>query len=211
MRQRPDKTNIGIIDYGMGNLTSVSNSLSFLGIDNRILKSPRGLENCSHLILPGVGAFGEAISRIKSGQWVEPLSDAVISKGTPVLGICLGMQLLATSSEEFGIHSGLDWVHGRVTRIERENADHHIPHVGWNDVKQVGCSPLYADIADHSDFYFVHSYCFRLPDKRHLSGTTLYGESLTASIERDHIFAVQFHPEKSGPAGLRLLENFTRQ
>jgi len=212
MGRMANTADIGIVDYGMGNLTSVSNALSFLGLRNRILKFPRGMETCTHLILPGVGAFGEAMSNLTTAQWIGPLSEAVFDNHTPLLGICLGMQLLATSSQEFGMHAGLDWIPGEVTRIEiPDEADYHIPHVGWNDVKQEGTSPLYAGVPDHSDFYFVHSYCFRLSDSAHLSGTTFYGESVTASIGRDHIFAVQFHPEKSGPAGLKLLENFARQ
>jgi len=200
---------VGIIDYRMGNLTSVRNALSALKIPCRILSVPDQLSSCSHYILPGVGAFSEAMNALKSEGWIEPLQRYVLQKERPILGICLGMQLLATTSQEFGIHQGLNWIPGKVSRIQPDVPSLHIPHVGWNDVQQKNEGKLYEGIPNNSDFYFVHSYHLVPRNPLNITGTTDYGMEVTASMESDRIFAVQFHPEKGGPIGLRLLKNFS--
>jgi imidazole glycerol-phosphate synthase subunit HisH len=201
---------IGIVDYGMGNLASVSNALLSLELPVRLLRTPARMGECSHLILPGVGAFEGAMTNLKAGGWIAPLNTAVLEAKCPVLGICLGMQLLATTSTEFGLHEGLNWVPGTVEKIRPASDEYLIPHIGWNDVKQVNTGTLYDGIADHGDFYFVHSYHFLPTDPADTTGVADHGGEVTASIERGHIVAAQFHPEKSGPAGLRFLRNFSR-
>ena len=201
---------VGIVDYGMGNLTSVNNALQALDIRSDILHTPRDLQRVSHIILPGVGAFGEAMRNLNNGEWVGPLNAAVLEQGKPLLGICLGLQLLATASEEFGEHQGLSWIPGRVVRLKPESSDLRVPHIGWNDVTQRVDSPLYSEVPDHADFYFVHSFHLVPDDTFHLTGVCEYGVTVTASVERGHIFATQFHPEKSGRAGLQILLNFSR-
>jgi len=200
---------IGVVDYGMGNLKSVGNACDFLGIPSRILKKPDELTACSHCIVPGVGAFKEAMVNLERGGWLDVLRLWALQDQRPILGICLGMQLFADQSEEFGLHEGLKWIPGEVKRIVPEDRSYRIPHMGWNDVQVVRDSVLYRDIPADSDFYFVHSYHFICLEDHHLTGTCMYGGRVTASIERDNIFAVQFHPEKSGPAGLQLLRNFS--
>jgi glutamine amidotransferase len=200
---------IGIIDYGMGNLTSVFNALQSIGQTASIITHPGELKGCNKLILPGVGAFGKAMKNLEEGGWLEELNKEVVELQKPLLGICLGMQLVADSSEEFGKHQGLGWIAGDVVLMDPPDDSLRIPQIGWNNVAYPRESKLYHGIDENTDFYFVHSFHFQAADPAVVNGVCDYGMQVVASVEKDNIFAVQFHPEKSGPAGLTLLKNFS--
>lgn len=199
-------TRIDIIDYGMGNLQSVRNALERLGCEVQVTSNPDALGDADALILPGVGAFGEAMSNLRQRNLVEPLKHAVLGEGKPLLGICLGMQLLADSSEERGSCSGLSLIPGDVRGIPIAEGL-RLPHIGWNGVSVRKRDPLFRDIQEGGAFYFVHSYRFEC-DSAYISGLTDYGVEITAAVQKERIFGVQFHPERSQRKGLRLLRNF---
>lgn len=205
-----ESPHVGIIDYGMGNLSSVRNALEHIGFLCRILHEPADIAGCTHLILPGVGAFGEAMENLRNHGWIDRLKDEVIDRQIPTLGICLGLQLFARSSMEFGSHTGLGFLEGEVVKIQPQDPSLRVPHIGWNNVSRKRDSHLFAGIPDDTDFYFVHSYCYVEPEPSSITGTCDYGGPVTASVEQGNVFAVQFHPEKSGRGGLRLLQNFCR-
>ncbi|AMK16054.1 imidazole glycerol phosphate synthase subunit HisH [Methanobrevibacter olleyae] len=192
---------ITIIDYKSGNLRSISNSFKKIGSKAIITGNPEEIANAKHLVLPGVGAFGTAMENIEpyKGLIYEHIDD-----GKPFLGICLGLQVLLSSSDEAPRVKGLDIFKGQVEKIPKGRK---IPHMGWNQLKQVKNCPI-LDGLDGESFYFVHSYHAILDDDCNLSGTCDYGIDLTASISRDNVFATQFHPEKSGVPGLKILKNF---
>lgn len=200
------KINIGIIDYGMGNLQSVSNAFERLNCNVKLSSDPNAISGADALVLPGVGAFGEAMSNLMQRRLVEPLRNAVLNEGKPLLGICLGMQLLADDSDERGENKGLSLIPGHVRSIPVPKG-FMLPHVGWNGVKIKKPEPLFHDLHDDDAFYFVHSYRFEC-DPCYIAGITDYGVDITAAIQKDRIFAVQFHPERSQRKGLRLLHNF---
>jgi glutamine amidotransferase len=199
-------TRINIIDYGMGNLQSVRNALELLGCEVQVSADPTALSSADALILPGVGAFGEAMNNLQQLKLIEPLRYAVLSEGKPLLGICLGMQLLADSSEERGVYPGLGLIPGQVRKIPASR-DLRLPHIGWNDVSVSMTTPLFRDLPDRCAFYFVHSYRFEC-NSAHIAAIADYGIDITAAVQRDRIFGVQFHPERSQRKGLRLLRNF---
>lgn len=199
-------TKMTIIDYGMGNLQSVRNALEYLGCDVQITDDPFIISSADALILPGVGAFGEAMNNLRNHDLIEPLRDAVLAKEKPLLGICLGMQLLANISEERGHHCGLSFIPGQVKAI-RVTKNLRLPHIGWNGVLLRRPDPLFNDLLDGDAFYFVHSYYFDC-DPEWVVAVTDYGTDITAAVQRDHIFGVQFHPERSHKKGLHLLKNF---
>lgn len=198
---------VGVINYGLGNLASVVNAFEYIDIPAKILDRPDQIADVSHLILPGVGAFGKGMANIKEKGWASAIFDHALAQKKPLLGICLGMQLLATTSEELGLHEGLNLIPGRVKRITAQD-NIRIPHVGWNSVECQNNARTYADIVMPEDFYFVHSYIFCPDDPQHVSGLTTHGQSFVSSVERDNIWGAQFHPEKSQKAGLALLKNF---
>jgi len=200
------RTKINVIDYGMGNLQSVRNALELLGCEVQVSADPAALSSADALILPGVGAFGEAMSNLQQRKLVEPLRYAVLSEGKPLLGICLGMQLLAESSVERGNYTGLRLIPGEVREMP-VSPGYRLPHIGWNDVSISIRDPLFLDLPDRCAFYFVHSYRFEC-DVAHIAGVTEYGTDITAAVQRGRIFGVQFHPERSQRKGLRLLRNF---
>ena len=197
---------INIIDYGMGNIQSVKNAFEILDCKVEVIDKPQDLSNADGIILPGVGAFANAISNLEQRQLVEPLKGAVLEKGIPLLGICLGMQLLADSSEERGISKGLSFIPGKIKKIP-ELKGYRLPHVGWNEVEVQNEQPLFKDFDTNSSFYFVHSYRFEC-EKKYISSITDYGQKITASVQKDHIFGTQFHPEKSQKKGFYLINNF---
>ncbi len=199
---------IFIIDYGMGNLRSVMNAFHALGYDAVIANKPDDLRSADRIVLPGVGAFGDAMNNLQRCGWVDVLNEEVKVKGKPFLGICLGMQILATSGTEHGMHGGLNWIRGSAIRLQCENANLRIPHIGWNDVRLVKKGGLYNGLSDPQAFYFVHSYALVPEDKDWISGMCDYGGEFVASVEKDNIYAVQFHPEKSHKIGLAALKNF---
>ena len=195
-----------IIDYGMGNLFSVKNALESLGAEVLISKNPEDLKNADQIILPGVGAFPDGMKNLKALGIIPALEEEVLENKKPFLGICLGMQLLASAGEEYGLTPGLSWIKGRVRKFDVMDGL-KIPHIGWNDVSSFPGAKLFNGI-DSSIFYFVHSY-FMVPENSGVvSASCEYGEKFAASVEAGNIFGVQFHPEKSQKSGLKLLKNF---
>ena len=196
---------IAIIDYGMGNLRSVQKALAFLQIESQIVSSPAELCAAapSHVILPGVGAFPDAMARLRESGMDDALR-AAVQEGLPLLGICLGMQMLLESSTEGGLHQGLGFLEGEITRFD---ISERVPHVGWNTVRQARSCPLLEGV-DGQYFYFVHSYCAANPSLPVCGGITEYEKPFTSVVWKDNVFGTQFHPEKSGEAGLTLLRNF---
>lgn len=200
---------VTIVDYQMGNLRSVQKALEHVGVEATISNDANEIANADRLILPGVGAFRDAIREIKTRDLVRPIKDFIAS-GRPFLGICLGLQLLFEVSEEGGQYEGLGVLAGRVVRFELP-AEYKVPHMGWNRVKQeqVGV-PAFAGLPADAYFYFVHSYYVRPDDASVCWLTSDYGGAFCAAVARDNVIATQFHPEKSQTHGLRLLENFSR-
>ena len=202
---------ITIVDYGMGNLHSVLKAFEHLGVRAQIACEVRSLETADKIILPGVGAFADAMTALRQMQLVEPLIRA-INNGKPFLGICLGMQLLFEVSYEDGEHAGLSVVEGEVKRFDfserREDKNLKIPHMGWNGLDWQEEGPLFKGLENGCYVYFLHSYYVLPQDESVLATTTDYGGSFASSIRRDNVFAVQFHPEKSQRAGLQMLKNF---
>lgn len=196
---------IGIVDYGMGNLTSVRNALVAVGADARVIAEAGGLADAGAIVLPGVGAFGKGMQGLRERGFVEALDREVRQKKKPMLGLCLGLQLLAARGTELGEHVGLGWVPGVARRLHVP-AGLRVPHVGWNEVQ--GRGALFAGVPDRASFYFVHSYHLAPDDPGCIAGTTEYGGDFVSAIEADNVFAVQFHPEKSHTFGLALLKNF---
>lgn len=196
-----------IVDYGMGNLGSVQRALEECGVSAEIASDPTAMARASHVVLPGVGAFGDAMARLASGGWIEPLRQLAAER-VPLLGICLGMQLLADYGEEGGGHEGLGLVPGRVVRLHPADLRERVPHVGWNEVCARRADPLLASIPPRTDFYFVHSYHFSLVDDQNAVAYTPYCGEFTSVVRAGSVTGTQFHPEKSSRAGLRLLRNF---
>lgn len=197
---------IAIIDYGMGNLRSVSKAFEAVGHEAVVTRDVCAIMNASRVVLPGVGAFGDCMANLEQYGLVEPIR-ATIQSGKPFLGICLGLQLLFTESEEFGVHKGLGVIPGRVRRFAVD-PDLKVPHMGWNQVNVQRACPLFEGIADGSHWYFVHSYFVDPIDRTVAATTTTYGVPFVSSIWRENVVACQFHPEKSQTVGLRLIKNF---
>lgn len=197
-----------IIDYGFCNLDSVLRAVQECGGEADVSEDPASAATAGRLILPGVGNYAEAMKEIRRRGWDVALRQEVLGNGIPLMGICLGMQLLATMGIEGGETEGLGLIHGRVIRLERSLAELRVPHIGWNEIRQKQPSPLFHGIPDGRDFYFVHSYHFVPDDKRHILGTTPYGIDFVSVVGNRHIIGTQFHPEKSLRAGARLIRNF---
>lgn len=193
---------IAIADYGIGNLRSVQKAFNKLGYDAIITGDKAVIESASHVVLPGVGAFADAINLLRTSE-LEKIIIAEAKKGKPILGICLGMQLLFESSSESGFHEGLGLIKGKITRF---NIDLKVPHVGWNSVKVAKSSKILNNV-DGEYFYFVHSFC-AADINNETCGITDYSVEFTSAVEKNNIFGVQFHPEKSGESGLKILKNF---
>ncbi len=199
---------IGIVDYGLGNLFSVKKAFEALGNDALITNDPDAIKKADRVVLPGIGAFGDGMNYLKEKGLDEALTEAVIRQGKPFLGICLGLQLLAETGEEYGTHTGLGWIRGRVRKIDVKSSGLKIPHIGWNDIALRNDSPLLDNVRAPKDFYFVHSYQLECADSADVVAITEYGEIITAAVQHGNIFATQFHPEKSQDHGLQLLKNF---
>lgn len=195
---------IVLIDYGVGNLYSVEKAVASVGGDVKISSYAEDIKRAEKIILPGVGAFGDCMKNLEATGLI-PTIKAEISAGKPILGICVGLQILFAGSEESPCVDGLKIFGGRVKKICA--GDLKIPHMGWNSVK-FGDSKLFAGLSGEPYFYFVHSYHAVPDDKNIIAATTTYGEVVTAAIEHENIFATQFHPEKSGDVGLQVLKNF---
>jgi glutamine amidotransferase len=197
---------IAIVDYQMGNLRSVQKAFERVGHAAAITADPKVLEQADHVVLPGVGAFADAIAEIRRRELIEPIR-AAIESNKPFLGICLGLQMLFDVSYEDGEHEGLGVIPGEVRRFDVP-AEYKVPHMGWNHVKQRRPAPIFKGIADNAHFYFVHSYYVVPKDESVIAGEASYPEPFCAAIWRDNLFATQFHPEKSQATGLQLLKNF---
>ncbi len=199
-------TRIGVIDYGMGNRRSVEKGLERVGATVALTGDHQALRACDGLVLPGVGAFPQAMRNL-DGLGLPELIRDLVETGTPLLGICLGMQLLFDTSEELGGAAGLGLIGGEVTRLETGGL--RVPHIGWNDVRLEQASPLTGELPEGGcPFYHVHSFAARPRDPEHVIGTTEYGERFATIVGRDGVYGVQFHPEKSSRHGLRLLHSF---
>lgn len=197
---------IAIVDYGMGNLRSVSKAFESVGHRAVVTRDATVIQSAARVVLPGVGAFGDCMANLARFDLIEPIR-STIQSGKPFLGICLGLQLLFTESEEFGVHKGLAIIPGRVRKFTASPAL-KVPHMGWNQVHIQGNCPLFNNIPNGSECYFVHSYFVDPSDPMVTASTTNYGNSFASTIWKDNIVACQFHPEKSQSVGLRLLKNF---
>lgn len=199
---------IVIVDYGMGNLNSVKKRLSQFGASSVVSSDPETVSKAGKLILPGVGHFQRAMRNLKDLGLIDVLNEAVLTRRTPILGICLGLQLMANHSEE-GDAAGLGWVDASVVRFQPgDTLKFKVPHVGWNQIAISKGSALMRDIPDSSEFYFVHSYFLKPNTAADILNMTEYDHRFASAIERDNIFGVQYHPEKSHEVGDRLLRNF---
>ena len=198
---------IAVIDYGVGNLFSLKSSLKAIGTEPVVTRDAEVIHKADHIILPGVGAFGDAVRKLRETGMFEVVK-AEAANGKPMLGICVGMQLLFDKDLEFGEHEGLGLISGTVDAIEpRISNDLDVPHMGWNALTYQKPSPIYNGIAEGAYVYFVHSYA-AFGCEADTTAVTNYGISLTASVQKANVFGTQFHPEKSGKVGLRILKNF---
>jgi imidazole glycerol-phosphate synthase subunit HisH len=203
---------INIIDYEMGNLRSVEKAFEKLGFAARVSADPQDIKSADKIVLPGVGAFRDCITNLREGGFVAPLLEHVAA-GKPLLGICVGMQMLFDESEEFGRHHGLGLIPGKVLRFPagmEENGERlKVPHMGWNNISLKQPSPILAGVADGSFVYFVHSYYCAAENSADVAASCRYGEvEFCASVWHDNILATQFHPEKSQDIGLHIFQNF---
>jgi imidazole glycerol-phosphate synthase subunit HisH len=201
---------IGIVDYSMGNLRSVQKALQKLNADARIIDAPDLVDACDKLIVPGVGAFADAMAQLNSRRLVAPIK-SFIDSGRPFLGICLGLQLLFDVGEEDGEHPGLGVIPGRVVRFQPADPNLKVPHMGWNALDIVpDDNPLFTGVKSGDHVYFVHSYYAAPADDSVVAARADYGGPFCCSVHRDNLWATQFHPEKSQHVGLKILANFTR-
>ena len=197
---------VAVLNYGSGNVASVFHAVSVLGHDVIITNKDSVLDECTHYILPGVGAFGEARRKVHTALSIDKICRDVKERGKPLLGICVGMQLLADRGFEYGEHEGLGLISGDVIKLEPEGLI--VPHIGWNSITYASDNPLFQGLGDVNDFYFVHGYMFREQSKNNVIAKTEYGIEFTSAIQKDNIYGVQFHPEKSQRAGQVILNNF---
>jgi imidazole glycerol-phosphate synthase subunit HisH len=200
-----------IIDYGTGNLLSIKNMLKRLGIESHISNREEDINNATRLILPGVGHFDHGMRQLRASGLVAAMNKKVLDEKTPILGICLGVQLFTRGSDE-GSEPGLGWVNGKTVSFDKDKMDHRhkIPNMGWADVTGYHHSKLFTDMYEEPHFYFVHSFHLELENKNEVIATARYGYDFEVGIEKGNIIGVQFHPEKSHKYGMRILENFVK-
>lgn len=198
---------LGLIDYGSGNYESVRNAFLRLGCEPISVRGEQDFDRCERLVLPGVGSFRGCMERLEGRGFTDPLL-AAVSSGRPLLGVCVGLQVLAEEGDEYGTQPGLGLIPGRVRRVDTGSSGLPLPHIGWNDCTIHRESALTEGLGPDPEFYFVHSYHFVPESRDDVVATCDYGESVTAVVERGHVMGVQFHPEKSQRVGLRLLQSF---
>ena len=198
---------VGVIDYGMGNLHSVLKALQKVGAAAELVEAPEAIGKCERLVLPGVGAFGDAMDNLRRAQLIDPILRAV-EDGTPLLGICLGMQVLFSESEEMGTHRGLDILKGRVRYLRVSGK---VPHIGWNEIKVRASTALLANLGERPYVYFANSYVVHPQEATVIAGETDYETIFPSVVVHKNVYGVQFHPEKSQRVGLQILRNFIEQ
>lgn len=206
---------VGVVDYGVGNIRSVVNALESVGGSVSLVANPEDVEGFDRLILPGVGNFARCAQRLDETGWRDSLIQGVVKGGVPLLGICVGMQLLANTGAESALEcpdaKGLGLIPGHVQHLSAFGCNLRLPHVGWNGVyAEEPADGLFSSIPNQTDFYFVHSFAFVPVDRSNIIAVASYGAEFPVAIRRGHVFGVQFHPEKSSRAGLRLLHNFVQ-
>ena len=200
--------NVGVVNYGMGNINSVVKKLKIVGANYKIINSSNCFEDVDKLILPGVGHFEKAMQNLKKRNLLGPLNNSVLEKKTPVLGICLGMQLMAISSEE-GKSNGLGWFDAKVRKFNiQDKLNFKVPQMGWNTISINKKSDLMSNIPDQSEFYFIHSFYLKCNNEEDVLNKTVYENEFVSAIEKDNIFGVQYHPEKSHEIGEKMFKNF---
>jgi imidazole glycerol-phosphate synthase subunit HisH len=200
---------ITIIDYGLGNIRAFANIYKRLNVPFTLARTKDDLQEAEKIILPGVGAFDHAMQQLEESGMLDVLNDLVLNKSVPVIGICVGMQMLANSSEE-GNKKGLGWIDGTVRKIDTAKIHQStlLPHMGWNTVKRIATNKLLEGFDDHSKFYFLHSYYFECNSGENSIAVCNYGQEFTCAVNKGNIYGVQFHPEKSHQYGIQLLKNF---
>lgn len=199
-------TAVCILDYGSGNVRSVYNLFTLVCPSVKVSNASVDIRDASHVVLPGVGAFGAAMRKINQTLPLDVLDDEVRNGGKPFLGICVGMQVLADEGHEFGSHRGLGWISGSVSKVQ--SADRPLPHIGWNNISMHRRHALLDGFEQDPDFYYLHSFAFRPERNEVVLATTDFGEKFCAIVQQERIFGVQFHPEKSQRAGIKLISNF---
>jgi glutamine amidotransferase len=201
-----------LIDYGSGNIASAAKALGRAAEGRQqitVTADPEIVKSADRIVLPGVGAFADCMRGLAAVPgMIEALNQSVIRNGRPFLGICVGMQLMATAGREFGTHPGLDWIKGDVVKLTPADPALKIPHMGWNEIELVGNHPLFAGLETSANAYYVHSFEMKPADRAALLATTSYGGKITAAIGQDNLVGTQFHPEKSQAVGLKILANF---
>jgi glutamine amidotransferase len=199
---------VAVVDYGLCNLGSVRRAVEECGATAFITDDPLELASADRIVLPGVGAYGDAMTNLRQRKLDVALTEEVLGQGVPFLGVCLGMQLIADVGMEGGRTEGLGWIRATVAKLEPTPADPRVPHIGWNEVAGVAPCQLLAGLPAAADFYFVHSYHMVCSDRSDVAATTPYCGGFVSAVARDQIYGVQFHPEKSQVHGLRVLRNF---
>lgn len=202
------KKKICILDYGSGNQKSVYNMIDHIGYESKISDDFEIIKNSDYIILPGVGSYGGLIEKLKKKNLINILNNEVTVKKKLYLGVCVGMQIISTFGEEFGINFGLNWIPGVVRKLQ--TTTNILPHIGWNNIKIEKKNEILNNIDDNSDFYFLNSFCFVPNDKKYVLASTYYDENFTSIINKDNIFGVQFHPEKSQKSGIQIISNFLK-
>jgi imidazole glycerol-phosphate synthase subunit HisH len=202
---------LAVVDYGLGNLRSICSALERLEVQYQRTSDKDMIGKADGLILPGVGAFPDGMNNLHRLGLAPLLDELVIGHKRPILGICLGFQLMASEGREFGHMRGLGWIEGSVVRMEPAAENVRVPHMGWNDCQRVRESPLFSDIPQEALFYFTHSYHMDCADKADIAAFSDHGGKFVAAVQKENIFGTQFHPEKSQSQGLSLLRNFARK
>lgn len=201
-------TKVAIINYGIGNIRSLFNSLKKIEIDAEIIVNPESISKFNKVFLPGVGSYKDAINMIKKKGWDKPIKNFSLDKKNSLFGICVGMQILSTYGYEHGKSDGLNIIEGHVQPLNTLGCNLKLPHIGWNNIKILNNSLITENIPDEANFYFVNSYAYKLMNSERLIATSNYGIEFPSIIKRGNIFGTQFHPEKSSKAGIQILKNF---